>query len=159
MSELKLEQQAVNYETMKHIQEVQHLIYCCIEKLLVRCREHDQSKLSSPEVEIFTEYTVKLKNTTYGSDEYKKYLEAMKPALDNHYKANRHHPEHWSEGINDMSLIDMLEMFCDWCAASQRHADGDIRKSIEINTSRFGISEQLKRILLNTVEDMCFDKD
>ena len=42
-------------------------------------------------------------------------------------------------------------MICDWYAACKRHADGDIRKSIEINTERFGLSPQLKAILLNTV--------
>ena len=31
---------------------------------------------------------------TYGSDEYKACLTEMKPALDHHYAANRHHPEH-----------------------------------------------------------------
>ena len=49
-----------------------------------------------------------------------------------------------------MNLIDMLEMICDWKAASERHADGDILKSIEINQKRFGYSDDLKNILINT---------
>lgn len=56
--------------------------------------------------------------------------------------------------VNGMNLIDLLEMKCDWKAASERHADGDIRRSIEINTKRFGLSDQLTQILTNTVDAM-----
>ena len=37
-----------------------------------------------------------------------------------------------------MTLLDMLEMLCDWRAASLRHADGDIYQSLVINRARFG---------------------
>jgi hypothetical protein len=123
--------------------------------------EHDLSKLSSPEKEIFDEYTPKLKGSTYGSDEYKKFLKEMKVALDHHYKENRHHPEHFQEEadatfraspINCMNLMDIVEMLCDWKAATMRHANGDIYKSLEINKERFGISDQLLYIMKNTVE-------
>jgi hypothetical protein len=111
---------------------------------------HDQSKLESPEVEAFTEYTPKLAGCTYGSEEYKGYLAAIKPALDHHYANNKHHPEHWANGVNDMNLLDVLEMLCDWKAASERHNDGNIQKSIEINSKRFNLSPQLTEILKNT---------
>jgi hypothetical protein len=45
-------------------------------------------------------------------------------------------------------------MLFDWKAATERHADGDIRKSIEINKERFKISEQLCDIFRNTVNRM-----
>lgn len=51
-----------------------------------------------------------------------------------------------------MSKIDLLEMLCDWKAATLRHNDGDIRKSVEINQERFGYSDELKQILLNTLD-------
>lgn len=35
-------------------------------------------------------------------------------------------------------------------AATERHADGDIMKSIEINKGRFELSEQLCNIMRNT---------
>ena len=53
--------------------------------------------------------------------------------------------------VNGMNLIDILEMLCDWKAASMRHNEGEIRESIKINTSRFGLSPQLVSILSNTV--------
>ena len=39
-------------------------------------------------------------------------------------------------------------------AATLRHNDGDILKSIEINQKRFGYSDDLKAILLNTVKEL-----
>ena len=100
----------------------------------------------------FDEYTPKLKHCTYGSEEYKSFLAGLKPALDIHYKNNRHHPEHFANGIKDMTLLDLLEMLCDWKASSERHADGNIYRSIEINQSRFGYSDEVKAILKNTVD-------
>lgn len=137
--------------TYEHIQTVQRIIAKTIADLQYRQERHDQSKLQSPEREIFDEFTPKLATSTYGSDEYKGFLAAMKPALDHHYAANSHHPEHFAEGIKGMSLLDLLEMLCDWKAATMRHNDGDIRRSIEINQKRFGYSDELKQIFLNTL--------
>jgi hypothetical protein len=78
----------------------------------------------------------------------------MKVALDHHYSNNRHHPEYFENGINDMTLIDLIEMLCDWYAATQRHNDGDIFKSIEFNKTRFNMSDQLVSILTNTVNEL-----
>ena len=38
-------------------------------------------------------------------------------------------------------------------AAVKRHEDGDILLSIELNQRRFGYSDELKQILINTVND------
>lgn len=152
MNDLTTEQKATNYDTFRHIERVRNLLNYMVNDLLDRGRKHDQSKLVSPEVEYFAEYTDKLATCTYGSEEYEGYRKAMKPALDHHYASNRHHPEHFKDGVNDMNLIDVLEMLCDWKAASERHNDGNIRKSIEKNADRFGLSPQLVRILENTAE-------
>jgi len=150
-TELTLEEKATNYETMLHIREVNRGINKIVACLLERGIKHDQSKLESPEVEIFTEYTQKLAGLTYGSQEYDECRRAMGPALEHHYAKNTHHPEHYKEGINEMTLLDLMEMFCDWRAASMRHNDGNLRKSIEINGNRFGMSPQLVKIFENTV--------
>lgn len=52
--------------------------------------------------------------------------------------------------INGMTLVDLVEMFCDWKASSLRHNDGNIRKSIEINSARFRMTPQMVQILENT---------
>ena len=141
-------------KTKEHINRVRHFISIMREELLQRGKNHDKSKLSPEELDIFAAYTPKLKDSTYGSEEYKKFLKEMKPALDHHYADinNRHHPEHFANGILGMNLIDIIELICDWRAATERHKTGDIRKSITINQERFGYSDELKQILLNTVE-------
>jgi hypothetical protein len=156
METLTLEQQATNYHTMRHIEQVRKFLNVVVRELLDRGEAHDQCKMRSPEVEAFTEFTAKLATSTYGSPEYEGFRAAMKPALDHHYAASRHHPEHFANGINDMNLFDVVEMLCDWKAATLRHNDGNLRKSIEHNANRFGMSPQLVKILQNTVDT--FDK-
>ena len=136
-------------ETQKHIENVRKYLRFMIDKLDDRGVKHDASKLDSPEVELFAEHTLQLATLTYGSESYTESLEQLKPALEHHYASNRHHPEHFVNGITDMTLIDVLEMFCDWKASTVRHNDGTLLKSIEINAERFNMDGQLKNILLN----------
>lgn len=147
---LTVEQQATNFATMRHIERVRALLNLFVRDLLRRGEEHDQSKLESPEVEMFTEFTPKLATSTYGSEEYEGFRKAMGTALAHHYANNSHHPEHHKNGVDDMTLLDVLEMFADWKAAGERHNDGNILKSIEKNADRFKLSPQLVRILENT---------
>jgi hypothetical protein len=51
-----------------------------------------------------------------------------------------------------MSLIDIIEMFCDWKASTERQKDGNLLKSIDINAQRFGYDDQLKQIFINTAK-------
>lgn len=149
---LSIKQKATNFDTIFHICRVRDCLNVCVGELLKRGENHDKTKLDNPELDLFVEYTPKLAACTYGSDEYKENLDAIKVALEHHYANNRHHPEHFKNGINDMTLIDLIEMFCDWKAASERHNDGNIRKSIEINGKRFNMSDQLIKIFENSVE-------
>lgn len=141
-------------DTNAHIHRVQQLIDLCRTKLFVRMLEHDASKLQEPEKSVFDKVTPKLKGLTYGSPEYKASLEEMKVALDHHYANNSHHPEHFENGIAGMSLLDLLEMLCDWKAAGERHADGSMDRSLSINQKRFGIDPQLQAVLENTVREL-----
>ena len=137
-------------ETQKHIEAVRKYIRFMIDKIDMRGVKHDASKLESPEVELFAELTPQLASMTYGSEEYQASLEALKPALDHHYASNRHHPEHFNNGVSDMTLVDIIEMFCDWKASTLRQNDGNLLKSIETNAERFNMDGQLKQILMNT---------
>lgn len=139
-------------ETIKHIDKVRHYIRIITDRLTTRGVIHDKTKLESPEIELFTEFTPKLAETQYGSDEYKTFLAELKPALDHHYANSRHHPEHFNKGILDMNLIDIVEMLCDWKAASERQQGGNLLKSIEQNGQRFGYDDQIKQIFINTAK-------
>jgi hypothetical protein len=139
-------------DTLRHIRRVGELINGIIISLLKRISQHDATKIDdSSEKALFDEYTPKLKGVTYGSVEYQTFLDALKPALEHHYSVHRHHPEHFENGIDDMNLIDLIEMLMDWKAASERHNDGNIRKSLELNAKRFKMNPKLTKILENTV--------
>ena len=146
----------VKAETLQHIRRVQELLGRVLANLITRQALHDNSKLESPEAEAFERLTPLLWDTTYGSERYEELRRELGDALKHHYANNSHHPEHYREGIRGMSLIDLIEMLVDWRAATERHADGCIRKSIEINQKRFGYSDELKQIFINTVNEFDF---
>jgi len=139
-------------DTMQHRFKVIEAIEIVVDKLGARELHHDDSKLEPPEKEVFDEFTPKLSATTFGSDEYKANTAAMRPAIEHHQSVNRHHPEHFENGIAGMNLVDVVEMMCDWWAASKRHADGDIFRSIEICQKRFRFSDEMKSIFINTAK-------
>jgi hypothetical protein len=141
-------------DTTNHIERVGLLLDIVIADINGRKYRHDKSKLEEPEKSVFDEVTPKLKSLTYGSEEYNEQLKKMGTALEHHYTHNRHHPEHFINGIPDMNLIDIIEMLCDWKAASERHTNGNIYNSIEYNTKRFNISKQLIQIFNNTAKSM-----
>ncbi len=141
-------------DVLEHKENVWKNLIRIIKELDTRGAIHDYSKLEEPEKDIYDEFTPKLKGLTYGSDEYKECLKQMGIAIQHHYENNRHHPEYFKNGVNGMNLLDLIEMLSDWKAATMRHADGDIRRSLEINKERFHLSEQLQEILLNTIMDL-----
>lgn len=138
-------------ETIKHSRRVEELMVAPIGDLLKRSREHDLSKIETPEVQVFDKFTPLLRQLQYGSPGYKDALMQMGPALVHHYAANRHHPEHFGDaGMNGMTLVDLIEMLADWRASTERTEGGSLRASLPIQKDRFGISDQLYAILINT---------
>jgi hypothetical protein len=137
-------------DTLKHAQRVGELMTQPIRELVDRSVCHDRSKTEDPELAVFNEYTPKLRDSTYGSEKYNGYLAEMQVGLAHHYAGNRHHPEHFEQGIAGMTLVDLIEMLADWRAATERHADGSLVSSLVIQRDRFGISDQLDQILWNT---------
>jgi hypothetical protein len=140
-------------DTHEHIAAVRGYLLDAVKELIDRSHDHDVSKLQEPERGMFDKYTPLLRDTTYGSDQYKAYLKEMGEALSHHYAANRHHPEHHENGIKDMTLLDVIEMLADWKAATLRHADGDLERSIAQNADRFGYGPEMFRLLLNTARE------
>ena len=139
-------------DTLIHSQRVGELMAQLMHELLDRSMCHDRSKTLPPEVEVFDVVSPRLKGLTYGSDEYKASLAEMGDGLAHHYASNAHHPEHHDRGVNGMTLVDLIEMLADWKAATERHADGDLARSLEIQRERFDLSDQLVDILRNTAE-------
>ena len=149
-------------ETQQHIDRVQHFLTKVVINLSWRARKHDDSKLIEPELSAFDIATPKLAQMEFGSGEYKQSLNDLGPALQHHYTYNDHHPEHYQNGIQGMSLMALLEMLCDWRAASERvkQRTDDPEKMVSFesglayNQERFNISDDLFQILLNTVREL-----
>lgn len=145
-------------DTQDHIDNVRGFLNLAATELVKRGIRHDKSKLESPEKEHFDRETPLLAGMTFGTEEYHESCKRLKPALDHHYKNNRHHPQYYENGINGMDLFDIMEMIYDWSASVKRGKEGNIYKSLDINANRFGISKQLKQILNNTIERYDYGK-
>jgi hypothetical protein len=137
-------------DTLWHSLRVAELMGELIKELLDRSVRHDLSKTREPERAVYDEFVPQLRATTYGSVEHRTLVDAMGEGLRHHYAHNRHHPEHFADGINGMTLVDVLEMLADWKAATERTSHGDLADSLTINRERFGIAPQLMDILANT---------
>jgi hypothetical protein len=140
--------------TLQHSRRVDELLLQMVRDVQDRMTRHDLSKMEEPELSVFDEYTPKLRDSTYGSEEYKGFLAEMKVALDHHYASNRHHPEHFEDGVDGMTLVDLMEMLADWKAATERHADGSLSDSLRIQKERFDLSPQLVSVLANTALEL-----
>jgi hypothetical protein len=140
-------------DTREHIAQVGYRLFAFSDLLEMRVSQHDRSKLGPVEKPLFDEMTPKLKTLVYGTPEYKDSLKALGPALKHHYEKNSHHPEFYGEqGIAGMCLLDLVEMYCDWQAATLRGKDGDFAKGLSINEARFKMDPQLASIFRNTFE-------
>lgn len=181
MNENKLEIEGLRL-VAEHIYRVQHWMAKASKNLIDRMVKHDESKYSDAERPLVLGKP-RLDKLDYTSEEYKSALEMVKPALEHHYKNNRHHPEHYSvwecgacftqyssdigrcpkcfynvwkqdSQIEEMTLFDLLEMLCDWKAAGEMSKDGSITKSIDWGEKRFNIPPALVKVLYNTACEM-----
>lgn len=118
--------------------------------LFQRAVEHDYSKFSREEFPQYAAALPRFEKAEYGSEEYKACCKSIQPAIDHHLRVNRHHPEFFPNGVNDMNLIDVVEMVCDWIAASQRVPGNTLR--LDLQKERFGIDDQLFGLISRTVE-------
>ncbi len=141
-------------DTLEHMRHVREHLAEFISLLEDRAVSHDNSKLVEPEKSLFDEWSPKLSEMEYGSDEYMDALKHLGPALDHHYRVNSHHPEHFTDGITDMNLFDILEMLADWKAAGERVKEGSMDHSLNINRKRFKIPWAIMLIIDNTARDM-----
>lgn len=120
------------------------------ENLKKRGEAHDKSKFLSPEREGYKEMYKELDGVEYNSPEYNAIREKYKDVIKHHYANNDHHPEYWVGGIEGMDLYSLVEMYCDWKAASARNGN-DIEEAVITNCKKFGIEgTPLAKILLNT---------
>lgn len=146
-----------------HRELVRKKLYVAIGNLAMRAEHHDDSKREEPEISGFMQMAeeLDLSKAEYPSDAYRMILKKhSNTTIWPHYEANDHHPEHFADGVNGMSLLSLLEMLADWYAAHQRQKGGSMANSLLYNQKRFGISDQLQEIFENTARELrLFDAD
>lgn len=138
-------------DTLAHIHRVQYHLGKVTDLLTVRGDEHDQSKLGPVEKPLIDALAPQLEAVEYGSDDYKAVQEKYADFYRIHYAQGRHHPQRFEDGIAGMNLVDIMEMFCDWKAASERNGN-EFARSVEIGIERFKVEPQFAAILRNSVE-------
>lgn len=140
-------------DTREHIEKVRDNLNDALHNLTKRAVLHDASKLEEPELSGYEGLSEALQGLTYGSMAYRAAFAPFKDIIAHHYAHNSHHPEHWPDGVNNMSLLDCLEMLADWKAANDR-SGGDFAKSLAVSVERFNISGQMAAILMNTAREL-----
>ena len=144
-------EQTVSY-TQEHIYNVRKLLNKFADVLKQKGETHDQSKLEEPEVYVWAAMDLEPRYE-YGSYEYYDKLRRFSEVFNHHYKVNSHHPEHFVNPEHEMTLIDMVEMLCDWFAYKQ---DIPIREGVELireQCDRFGFSDTIMSLLTNTYRE------
>ena len=141
-------------DTITHIGEVQEAIEIVAGQLHQRGIAHDRTKLQELEFDTFVSTRPKFKKANYGTPEYQECIELAKPGVDHHYANNRHHTGFHKNGIDDMTLIDVIEMICDWKAAARRSPDKNLEDTLEYAFNKYEIGEQLARMILNTLSEL-----
>ena len=112
---------------------------------------HDTSKFEEPEYSLYASVQSEWEKYPYGSAGYEVLLNKIRPAIDHHVAHNRHHPEYFENGVSGMTLLDLVEMACDWYAASKRPGGRPMSESLPFTLKRFNIEPQLASILANTM--------
>lgn len=139
--------------TQAHINRVQELLNTFAGDLIDRGFRHDASKFDPEEdgpLQAMQDMIDREGPAPYGSDEYRRRTALLGPMLDHHYANNSHHPEHYPDGIAGMDLLDLVEMFHDWKAASER--GGDSAMGLSYCIEKYSIPPMLASILQNTCD-------
>lgn len=114
-------------------------------KLMKRAFVHDISKLSEFEfhaADAFDSFKENSKKREYSFSENEMIF------LQEHWKNNKHHPEHWND-IRLMEDIDIAEMVCDWHARSVEFSD-DLMSYIKYRQeTRFAFPEDIYIKIIN----------
>ncbi len=143
--------------TAAHIARVAELMTLASWEIARRGREHDQSKFDPVEASPLQEMQDIIDRdgpAPYGSDEYKRRTAMLGPMLAHHYANNSHHPEHYPDGVSGMDLFDLMEMFFDWKAASERGQESAM--SLTTACGKYEMPPMLVSILRNTADRLGF---
>ena len=133
-----------------HISRVRKHINTFVQLLLKRAINHDRSKLEEPELSWWKEMD-KEPRYPYCSEEYKQKIKRWDKVFKHHYKYNIHHPEHYDYGVSEMTLVDIVEMMCDWLGYKDTITISEALKVCDEQMKRYNISDDVRQIIFNTL--------
>ena len=161
----------------RHQEHVKKLMHAVVMDLHVRAQVHDDSKFSPeeyPHIQAIGELVQREGKVDFGTPEYEARKKLLGPMLEHHYANNDHHPEHFMDGaerdirrwrkgdgvelidvtgVAGMTLMALVEMFCDWsAAASDRNPDGAL--DIGVGCKKYEMPPMLEEIFRNTAAAM-----
>lgn len=137
--------------TYRHIARVRELLGSFAIEMIKRGDRHDTSKFTPEELEPLQRLQDLIDRegqAQFGTDEYKRRTDMLGDMITHHRANNSHHPEHYPDGIAGMDLFDLVEMFFDWKAASER-ADSSVMH-LDAACDKYQIDPMLRAILHNT---------
>jgi len=137
-------------DILKHKEKVKRRLLFLSEELRKRAECHDNSKLRDPEIKYLIEMDKEPKYE-YNTPEYFNKMKRWQKFFNHHYDNNRHHPDHFRNGILDMTLTDICEYLVDIISYYDEMHVHDAMDTVEKQQGRFGLDNQLSQILVNTL--------
>lgn len=145
--------------TYKHIARVRELLGKFATEIIRRGDVHDASKFLPVEMEPLERMQAVVDAegpAPFGSAEYKRRTDMLGPMIEHHRANNSHHPEFYPNGIDGMDLFDLVEMFFDWKAASERGEEPAMNLSFACE--KYRVSPQLTSIFGNTADRLGYTR-
>lgn len=127
--------------TLRHRELVRLALRRVAVQLEQRGLLHDLSKWSEDELSGFVRINRVAREHAYGSEEYRASMRREEETIRLHYSRNSHHPE-YHDDIRQMGVLDLLEMVCDWWAASITYGKISLADSLEVHRERFDFSPE-----------------
>lgn len=146
--------------TRNHIARVSELLGEAAVELIRRGAAHDRSKFEPIELVPLAHMQALIDAegpAQFGTPEYKRRTDLLGEMIAHHRANNSHHPEYYPNGVEGMDLFDVIEMFFDWKAASERGEDVCMRLGPACD--KYGITGPLRGIIYNTAERMGYVAD
>lgn len=146
--------------THNHIARVRELLGEFAIEMIRRGDKHDRSKFLPVELEPLARMQALIDAegpAQFGTPEYKRRTNLLGEMIAHHRANNSHHPEHYPNGVAGMDLFDVVEMFFDWKAASERGEDSCMRLGSACD--KYNVTGPLRDIFYNTADRLGYVAD
>ena len=139
-------------DTRTHQQLVAALLLDVAQRFIERAINHDASKFSDAEKPFYVDpvYELNTQEVPYGSDKYIELTKMMGDGWKHHASVNDHHPEYWGD-MSKANLFAIIEMLCDWVAASMRRGNNP-NVPLDRTVIKYELGDMLAKIMQNTLD-------